>query len=1058
MDESNVITCDKAGFLSPNISQSEDETVHDKIVGYTDSLKRELEEQTRLLKVKTDELETLLEEKNFEIETVNNSIQAGIVRCDYDDRLEIIYANDGFFRMTGYTREQFKQEHGNSIGEIIHSDDIKSMNENLERQLAVGNTTVNVNRIIGRDGDFIWVLAKGTIVYKHDNLPEFRGVLIDITEQKNIEDALRVSEKRYEIAMGFSDITMFEYNVVTKELKLLEKDADMYGVSKIIPNGPETFIKTGIIDPDNAKDYREMYKKIHEGAPTAQCYIHTRDASGGMHEFQLNLTNIYDNMGRPMRAIGVRKNVTQLRHLQKEIEYGNIMTSNQLLIYEINLTKDKIVSRNEKWAREYGVLEAASFTEIKEIMGKTAIEPEFRDVLAKKLSKEAIIEAFDNGKKLITYDYRKKTGDGEVRWFRKNVNIIKDSITGDISIRSYIIDINDEKIKALKAIDEKRLYENMRLKDVIAYEVNVTKNLAISGHEGWGKLFGIVQTDNFTEMINELVSKAIHPDDKASFANLYSQKAILESYAKGQNELICEYRRPDKTGDFIWVRCTMHLFEEPQSGDIKGYSYIENIHAQKQKELDLIYLSEHDALTGLFNKATTEKKINDFLDTAKGKTGMHAFFIVDVDYFKPINDNFGHAFGDVVLSQVSTRIRELFRDIDIVGRIGGDEFVAFMKNATSKKIAMAKAQEICDKLVDQFVKDEIRYKISVSIGIVFYSEHGKSYYELYRNSDTALYASKVNGRNQFTIYSDNMTATDSCTNEIESKEHLEAKNVEKNIVEYIFRILYEPADKIAALNAALCVIGKNYHISRVYIFEKNENGTAINNTFEWCNQNISPQIHVTKSLSRNEFIDYTRNFNADHIFYLRDVVRADPDVKNKFMSRGVQSLLQFGIIENGEYKGFIGFDECTHIRAPLKSEITDLKGITSILAIFLLGMRAEEGNNVARKLILTLFNKVNDFAYLCNPQGHSLLLSNDNLLEKVPSAAEGAVCYKVLANRSTPCTGCPMEESIDKSIPTCSAILNGMNYGAQIDLTATCIPWLNGKNVYLMTGKLRLKF
>lgn len=1054
MDESNAITCDEAGFLLPNISRLEDETVcSSNDMDYTTSLERELEKQTELLKQKTKELERLLEQKSFEIETITNSIQAAIVRCNFDERFEIIYANDGFFRMTGYTREQFDRECGNSISKIIHPDDVESMNKNFERQLAAGNTTVNVNRIVSRNGVSIWVLAKGMVVKRQDNIPEFRGVLTDITEQKKVEDALRVSEKRYEVAMGFSDITMFEYNVVTKDLILLEKDANMYGVSKVIPNGPETFIRTGIIDPDNAADYREMYRKIHAGEPNAQCYTHTRDANGGIHEFQLNLTNVYDNTGKPMRAIGVRKNVTQLRRLQKEMEYGNIMTLNQLLIYEINLTKDKIISINEKWAREYGVFEAENFTEIKKIMWNTAIEPEFRDSLLREMSKEAIIEAFENGKKLITHDYRKKVSSGEVRWFRKNVNIVKDSITGDISIRSYIVDINDEKIKAQKALNEKRFYENVRLKDAIAYEVNVTKNLAISGCEEWSALFGIEKTDNFGSMVNALVSKAIHVDDRASFANIYSQNKILEAFKDGKTELICEYRRLNKTGGYNWVRCTMHLFEEPLSGDVKGYSYLEDIHALKQKELDLIYLSEHDALTGLLNKATTEKKINDFLSTTNGNVEMHAFFIIDIDYFKSINDNFGHAFGDVVLSQASTKIKELFRDLDFVGRIGGDEFVAFMKNISSKKSATVKAQEICNKLVDQYFKDEIRYKISVSIGIVFYNEHGKNYDELYRNSDTALYTSKVNGRNQFTIYSDNMTEMDSCTNEIESKQHLEVKNVEKNIVEYIFRILYEPADKILALNSALCVIGKSYQVSRVYIFEKNESGKEICNTFEWCNQDITPQIHKLQGLSLNEFIDYTRNFNADHIFYMHDVSRADPAVKNKFLERGVKSLLQFGIVKNGEYHGFIGFDECAYVRAPLKSEITDLRGITSILSVFLLGMRAEEGNSIARSLVLALFNSVDHFAYLCDPQDYSILLSNETLLAKVPAAISGTVCYEILANRSTACVDCPMKSGVENSLAMCSETLNGMNYCPQVDLTATRMPWLEKKSIYLMIGK-----
>ena len=125
--------------------------------------------------------------------------------------------------------------------------------------------------------------------------------------------------------------------------------------------------------------------------------------------------------------------------------------------------------------------------------------------------------------------------------------------------------------------------------------------------------------------------------------------------------------------------------------------------------------------------------------------------MLDVDKFKEINDRYGHAAGDAVLRQVGQTLVRLFRENDIVGRIGGDEFVVLMKEVNSIRDAELKAETLCvlfRSLHPEGCPDEVH--LSCSIGLVEVPEHGGcSYMELYQNADQALYEAKRRGRNRW---------------------------------------------------------------------------------------------------------------------------------------------------------------------------------------------------------------------------------------------------------------------------------------------------------------------
>ena len=159
-----------------------------------------------------------------------------------------------------------------------------------------------------------------------------------------------------------------------------------------------------------------------------------------------------------------------------------------------------------------------------------------------------------------------------------------------------------------------------------------------------------------------------------------------------------------------------------------------------------------DKLTGVYNKETAEQLAADYILSMKlrGEYSNFALFIIDMDNFKEINDKKGHLTGDTVLEQVGKRLRTTFRSEDIVGRIGGDEFIVIMKEVGNRKLAEERAQMLIAR-VSEDLRELIGVNSSVSVGIVMESCQNTSYQDAFKKADMALYQAKEKGKKQFVI-------------------------------------------------------------------------------------------------------------------------------------------------------------------------------------------------------------------------------------------------------------------------------------------------------------------
>ncbi|MCF7948301.1 MAG: EAL domain-containing protein [Spirochaetia bacterium] len=179
----------------------------------------------------------------------------------------------------------------------------------------------------------------------------------------------------------------------------------------------------------------------------------------------------------------------------------------------------------------------------------------------------------------------------------------------------------------------------------------------------------------------------------------------------------------------------------------------EEIQRRKQIEGQLRHTAFHDALTGLPNRELFSEYLQHSFNKYKHRGGMtFAILFIDLDHFKFVNDTYGHIVGDFVLKQTAYRLHECLRDVDTVGRIGGDEFVVLMDEISEPSQTIKVAERILDAMQKDILFNGTEIRIGSSIGICFAEQRHSAPKEIIRDADIALYHAKQQGRHRYSIF------------------------------------------------------------------------------------------------------------------------------------------------------------------------------------------------------------------------------------------------------------------------------------------------------------------
>jgi len=390
---------------------------------------------------------------------------------------------------------------------------------------------------------------------------------------------------------------------------------------------------------------------------------------------------------------------------------------------------------------------------VSEIIGRTDFEIFEKPELAKRYTDDDH-KLLENGNDLVGYLEPLTDDHGHPRYSSTSKYILRDDTGNPVGILGFSRDITREYIARRRHQQELRYLFELPEDTYAALfmDIDAWRIIRHQCHTVGDQILDVCET--MEDFARNAVQCLADPNDHATqeFYKTLSQGTMLKLSDSGTSHHTLEYLRHMPNGEDLWVRTDINFLIDPENGHLCAIWTLRNINSKIQESLNLQQAAERDEMTGLLNRASTTRQIIQTLQ--EESHAQHALFVIDVDNFKSLNDTHGHQAGDRFLTAIATTLRKCFRENDVVGRIGGDEFFVLMKNVPSTMIVAEKATTLLN--ISQVFCDEYPdLHLSVSIGIGICPLNGITLDELYTSADKALYQAKHHGKNQF-VFAENI--------------------------------------------------------------------------------------------------------------------------------------------------------------------------------------------------------------------------------------------------------------------------------------------------------------
>ena len=344
------------------------------------------------------------------------------------------------------------------------------------------------------------------------------------------------------------------------------------------------------------------------------------------------------------------------------------------------------------------------------------------------------------------------------RWFDVRSASLHDESDGLLSVAVSFLDIDDAYVKEL-AYARYLLNVQENARNMLLYlELDLTANLV--EWQRSSRPFKEVELTGWSSdhALKFLLEQYFSEENREEARNTFTRKNLLEIAGAGGTTISKEFPLLFSDSEVRWAHIKVELVTDPyiSAGNIRAFILVTDISAERRKTENLLARAERDSLTSLYNRESLESRINAIL--AEGK--RCALLILDLDNFKKINDTYGHLQGDNALKALAEIMRSHFREKDVIGRLGGDEFIVLLSDIAEKNTLDGVLLSLLYKISSIRIDEKNDLPIRCSIGGSFSVPGAATFDALYAKADRALYHVKRTEKGHYAFYSPGMERDD----------------------------------------------------------------------------------------------------------------------------------------------------------------------------------------------------------------------------------------------------------------------------------------------------------
>ena len=613
---------------------------------------------------------------------------------------------------------------------ILHPDDAHWAEAYCATETAAGRDHSLDYRVITADGRCLWVRDIVSLI-EHGNRPVMRGLMIDISEAKKTEDALRLSEQKFGsvfrqcpdilVIARLSDGCLLEVNDAFEEQVGLRADQVVGRNATELNIWDHQAAGIALLKRLQAGSIRNLEMKFRRS--NGQLFTGLISAE----PFELDTT--------PALVVVVR-DITQLKETQQQLQISEekfakafhaspdgMLLSRQSdgLLIEVNEGFSVITGHNSLLSLDRPIVELGIWVDLNE-----------RNRMLEKLHNDGYVRDFSCLIRRI---------DGQIRLCEISVRPLP--IGGEACMLTIARDITERHLMQEKLGLAATVFESTA-EGVLITDTQQrisAVNRAFSEITGYSEGEALGQTPR-------LLASGQH--DSAFYIAMW-HKLAADGHWQG------EIYNKRKNGELYPAWLTISSVRSRDRVITHFVAVFADISSIKHAQARLDYQAHHDPLTGLPNRTLFESRLQAALSSPQEARSQGAVLFLDLDRFKHINDSLGHPVGDLLLKGIAQRLKEQVRDIDTVARLGGDEFIILLPGLQQASDAEHIAHKLLACFSAPFQAGEHEFFTSASIGTSLYPQDGTDVATLVKNADAAMYRSKAKGRNRVESYTRDLT-------------------------------------------------------------------------------------------------------------------------------------------------------------------------------------------------------------------------------------------------------------------------------------------------------------